>query len=405
MSDIVAFEILSDVMAPEGAKCVRMELAGTPLVQTLACACCGGPMSPSCIITADDSSSAIRTGHCNACGYKGYMDHPSAEWLQHYYNTQWDKQQATKLEDLKPKTKRIIVDIVEQLGLTKNSKIFEVGTGYGDQLRQLADHGYKNTFGLEHSPHRADLAKQFSGAEVFHGVFGKESDMERIKQNGPYDFVFSRSVIEHMFDPNAMLSGATAIQNEGGLLMFSMPYFPNESSMSALFYIPHIHGFSKRACVELARRNGYVVDGFFFTKNIRVMCHKDTVAAATQKYDDVEDPKEFNDMVRQKWITELRLGELKGERPRIFWWTTAYTDFIIKTGTIPWFKNQALQRIFQPMLSFVFRNNYTGWLLRLFFGVTRKHVAMVFKKWNPPPDGLDDDVIRVHMKKLSLLYY
>tara|TARA_Y100000768_G_scaffold188222_1_gene140999 strand:- start:4752 stop:5762 length:1011 start_codon:yes stop_codon:yes gene_type:complete len=134
--------------------------------------------------------------------------------------------------------------------------VLDIGCGFGEQLAGFEAHGYKPS-GIDLSPSVLKLKDKFD-VKVF--------DLEN--SNFPYpenhfDFVFSKSVIEHMHQPHHLFDHALKALKPKGKAVIMTPSW--EHNMWGPFYIDHTHvtPFTKTSLEDL-----FVMSGF---KNVEVL--------------------------------------------------------------------------------------------------------------------------------------
>src|SRR3990167_10063030 len=224
------------------------------------CPCDGTSLRMVAAVSSSESRWASRVGCCPRCGYVGYIDRPTAEWFQQFYASQWDQQSALNLdatiEHLRSKppefTPHPISTLAEQVPFNPDARIIDAGCGYGWPLECLRRKGYKHLSGVESCPHRAQVAREAWGFDV---------RAESIEQHhgGPYDVILSHHVLEHTFDPRAILHKLASLQPEGGYLVLSVPDTATEPTMGVLTFLPHLHSFSRQGLYWLLEDCGYTV--------------------------------------------------------------------------------------------------------------------------------------------------
>jgi SAM-dependent methyltransferase len=362
-----------------------ISLEGVPLTSRDRCVCCDAKMSVAGTIASPAAS--IRLGACSSCGAVGYLDRPEDAWFRRYYDGHWDAGTAKRVEDIKPFGPSRIVSLVREAGVPATARVFEVGTGYGQLLRQFREAGFSSVFGIEHSAHRAKAASAYASAQVFHGDFGDWSARPEAVQAGSFDVVYSKSVMEHMEDPRRLFGHAARIQPEGGLLVIAVPNVLYEPVTITWLFLPHLHAFSARALAELAKANGYVPikveeDG----KGLVLVARKGRAAEAPAM------PQAPSlESLSGKWRDRFALGPDQG-RSRVFWWTVNDPD---RTGLLPGpFASGAGRRLVARLMG----SRLGGTVLRVLFGVARRAGAMV-RRAETAPAG---EGIEIRMKELRL---
>ena len=95
-------------------------------------------------------------------------------------------------------------------------RLLDLGCGRGDHLEAFARLGF-DVAGVDISPRAPELSRNF---EV--EIANLESDPVPFP-TGSFDFVFSKSVIEHLHSPSVLLSKAVAALRPGGMAVIMTP--------------------------------------------------------------------------------------------------------------------------------------------------------------------------------------
>ena len=148
-----------------------------------------------------------------------------------------------------------LINYVKKHYFKNEGKVLDIGCGFGEQLAAFEKHGYES-FGIDLSPNVLKLKDRFD-IKVF--------DLRN--KNFPYpknhfDFVFSKSVIEHMHTPHHLFDHAIKTLKPKGKAVIMTPSW--EHNMWGPFYIDHTHvtPFTKTSLEDL-----FVMSGF---KNVEV---------------------------------------------------------------------------------------------------------------------------------------
>lgn len=349
-----------------------ISLEGVPLVTHEVCACCGKAMET--VGSIGSPLRRIRLGFCSACGYVGYLDRPADTWFRHYYDTVWDAKTVKTLETIKTFKQSRIVQVARELGIPTSSRVFEVGTGYGQLLRQFHDAGFASVFGIEHSAHRAELASRYAEATVFHGDFGHWSEQEEAKASGQFDVVYSKSVMEHMEEPRLLFQHASRIQPEGGWLIVAVPNVLHEPVTVTWLFLPHLHAFSAASLATIAASNGYQPvrveeDG----KGLVLVARKQASPVSGFVKPRVPTRSELMQLWRTRWaVTSFAEGQ-----DRVFWWTVNDPN---RTGVLPaWMASAWGLGLARRLV----RSSLGVLLLHACFGVARRFGAMRMRVLSP----------------------
>jgi SAM-dependent methyltransferase len=233
----------------------------------VACIACGGGMEP--VARLVGAAQEVRVGTCSSCGYIGYIDRPSHEWFVEYYAHDWDTGIPETSSEIRARaelpligTKRSKYEtfmLHEKLHVQTASPVVDVGSGYGEVLANFVRAGFTNCIGVENSVHRAVQTREVFDIEVLAGAFEDVSVQERLQALAPIGHFFTHHVIEHVYDPEAIIGLMSRLQQEGGTLAIGVPGAEGEHIGYAVMYLLHLHGFTKPALERLLNRHGYEV--------------------------------------------------------------------------------------------------------------------------------------------------
>jgi len=112
-----------------------------------------------------------------------------------------------------------------------NKKILDVGCGNGEISRILKELG-NDVYGIDAS----DSAKKHLKDKLF--KVDLQSDIYPFEEN-TFDIVFSKSVVEHLQEPDHMLKEAYRVLKKGGVIITMTPSW--QHSYKYQFYIDHTH--------------------------------------------------------------------------------------------------------------------------------------------------------------------
>jgi 2-polyprenyl-3-methyl-5-hydroxy-6-metoxy-1,4-benzoquinol methylase len=131
-------------------------------------------------------------------------------------------------------------------------KVLDYGCGNGNLLQDLSAIGIKDIMGYDMDPVACSFAAK-QGLKVF-------SEIDKVKTNGPYDYIFLNHVIEHLMDPENDIIDMMSNLNPNGRLIIRTP---NSTS-----FLSTIFGESWRGW-EVPRHLH-----IFNVKNIRLLINK-----------------------------------------------------------------------------------------------------------------------------------
>lgn len=234
----------------------------------LLCPSCETHLIPVCILT-NGLDQKVRYGLCETCGYMGYMDRPSKNWMISFYSKDWDRAYPKTIVDIQlgtilPKkgikpSRYLAASLVDSMSLDKERSVCEMGSGYGEVLKYFKDKGFKNIVGVENSKHRASLVQEALGINVLHGEFENQMVQEELLKRKPIGLIFSHHVLEHVYDPSEIIGKISSLQSEGDHLILSLPNADGEHINYALLYLVHLHSFTKESLELLLNKHGYEI--------------------------------------------------------------------------------------------------------------------------------------------------
>jgi len=113
------------------------------------------------------------------------------------------------------KTKRIL----QAIGWTHKWRIFDYGCGEGRLLTLLKGTGYTYLAGCDVSPASVEMARK-AGHRVH---FGTTSDYSVLEAAKGYNLITVIDVLEHVFDPDVLITEALKVLDKDGYLLISTP--------------------------------------------------------------------------------------------------------------------------------------------------------------------------------------
>jgi hypothetical protein len=148
---------------------------------------------------------------------------------------------------------------VDSFGLlSARTSLLEIGASDGDVLAEMkARTGARNAYAFE--PNRENAAVASSrGLQVHDTFFGAESARTGLQ---PVDLVYSRHVIEHVFQFADFFAGINAVVAAAADLILETPSLDHHGAHGSLspFHVEHVHIFSLRSLATLAQRFGWTL--------------------------------------------------------------------------------------------------------------------------------------------------
>ena len=303
--------------------------ASIPMDAQELCPACDIKLKTLADFFGQEGKQRMRYGVCADCGYAGYIDRPSQEWVKNYYLDTWDEAKTRNIpeevENYRKAGQRKFkaMSILERLSVDKNRYALEIGCGYGRTLRALQDFGFKKVVGLDNSKHRAMVASRAFGFPTVASPFEHPDAQNELKKYAPYSLIISRHVLEHTYHPAEIVKKAGALQGEGDYLVLLLPNAIGETSGSLLFYWPHLHGFTPLAVKNLLAKNGYeIVDDSMTSDIVNYVVARKTFGIRLKASGE---ENQYQKMLL-KFTKNLGLDKEYGSDTRLLWWFRKY-DF------------------------------------------------------------------------------
>lgn len=232
------------------------------------CPLCLESLRPLCSLVGEQGAVKLLVGGCPVCGYIGYQDRPSEQWMVNFYLTTWDDHIALSEREVKnlpsitterKSSRRLAAELGCSLVSGQGKSFLEIGSGYGQVLRYMSEQGFSNVVGVENSKHRAGVVSKAFNVPVAVGNFEGPSVQESLKTHGMFDLILSHHVFEHVSHPEAFISALSKLQPDGGVLVLSVPDVVGEHAGYVALYPPHLHSYSKYGIEVLLNRYGYEI--------------------------------------------------------------------------------------------------------------------------------------------------
>lgn len=157
------------------------------------------------------------------------------------------------------------------LSSARPGRLLDVGSGNGSFIARMRDGGWE-VLGLEPDPVPARRAQELLGVPVVVGT-----DVDALARDGQsFDAITLGHVIEHVPEPVEMLRSCRALLKPGGRLVVVTPNVTSlghrlfRRSWRGLEPPRHLHLFSTRTLVEVARRAGLREDRIIVRTTARI---------------------------------------------------------------------------------------------------------------------------------------
>lgn len=184
------------------------------------------------------------------------------------YKKEYDQAELDYFDD----RASIALDFAAAHGVSRGNAI-DLGCGEGFFLKSAHRRGF-NIFGVDHSlvgveRQNRDLIE--NNVDHLHaGDIGSQRHFEGVS----FDLVYCKNVIEHVIDPDIIMTRIGSYLSPGGLAVIEVPndfstlhstIFGDVSKEELPIFVPpvHLHYFTTKTLPELGRRNGFsVIDCF-----------------------------------------------------------------------------------------------------------------------------------------------
>lgn len=190
---------------------------------------------------------------CIACGtiYTPYSPWYSSQYFYLGYYLKDDEIETP------PFVQQRLEEIVAEFApYRKTNRLLDLGCGAGGLLQAARHHGW-NAQGLDVSSHAADHVREL-GFEVFEGELH-----EAAYPAGHFDVVTAAELLEHIFEPQALLREVARILRPGGLFWTTTPHARGISARMlglkwrCIWPPEHLQLFSIRGLKALLRESGF----------------------------------------------------------------------------------------------------------------------------------------------------
>ncbi|MDP3764349.1 MAG: methyltransferase domain-containing protein [bacterium] len=235
------------------------------------CPACGLAFKAVCALTSIKYKNFLRIGCCDFCGHVAYMDRPTQSWISNFYSEEWGDQSFKNLEKRIDKAKRkvemsqlmlkmnVTIRLANKFSEYKEVVVCEIGSGVGQSLRQLSELGFRNLVGVESSRAQVVVASQGYGMNVLFGDFESSLVQDQLKNIAPVRMFLAQHVLEHVTQPDSFFEKISCLQENGDLIILSVPNFAQEAAMGTLLYLPHLHSFTIKSLNMLLNNAGYQI--------------------------------------------------------------------------------------------------------------------------------------------------
>lgn len=276
------------------------------------CPACASTAGQKVISLAEGQRSrSLAISHCSSCSHAYLSRRPSQAWFQRYYSEEWDTGRVpssalslggmrSSLRQSAPVRRAVraarvlrhdlpqlmhpgpsrLLQMVSGLGdvvgdlFPRGQRLLEIGAGYGAALTFFQEAGL-DVYGTEASSHRVQACTD-QGLRV---VQTSITDLDPIADRGPFDFVYSSHVFEHLTDLASLMTSVQSILKPDGFIYLEVPHSPVAEDLLLRTHIPvHLHLFSAASLSTVLRRFGFQPVRVLADVNLHVVAQRSDVA-------------------------------------------------------------------------------------------------------------------------------
>ncbi len=139
-------------------------------------------------------------------------------------------------------------------------KAIDIGCNDGTLMEHLGRAGYTQVVGLEPNAVAAAIARK-KGYDVYTGYLDRKQAERIVAEQGPFDTLFLRHVVEHVSDLDGFFAGVRALLRDDGLLVLELPDVEEsfERGSPAILWEEHVNYFTRTLAEHLLKRFGFEV--------------------------------------------------------------------------------------------------------------------------------------------------
>lgn len=139
-------------------------------------------------------------------------------------------------------------------------KAIDVGCNDGTLIEHLRRAGYAKVVGLEPNAVAADIARS-KGYDIYTGFLDQQQAARIVAEQGAFDTLFLRHVVEHVSDLDGFFAGVRALLRDDGLLVLELPDVEESFACGspAILWEEHVNYFTRTLAEVLLKRYGFEV--------------------------------------------------------------------------------------------------------------------------------------------------
>ena len=140
------------------------------------------------------------------------------------------------------------------------AKAIDIGCNDGTMMEHLRRAGYTQVVGLEPNAVAADTARK-KGFRVHTGYLTQEQAGQIVAEQGSFDTLFVRHVVEHVSDLDGFFAGVRTLLRDDGLLVVELPDVEESFALGspAILWEEHVNYFTPALAEHALKRFGFEV--------------------------------------------------------------------------------------------------------------------------------------------------
>lgn len=211
-----------------------------------------------------DDKGGLKVYQCLSCGHLQLLPRPSIEEDNEFYNNnQQDRNRGKDIDFGKLKVNNLFdtkrhVRLVSSVCSNLDSRILDIGSGYGFFVNELYESGYRNVTGIEVSTERRELAIKHSQVRMINYDVNRQGE-----DIGRFDLITLFHVLEHMSDPIFFLKNIRSLMKDTGTLICEVPnvgemLLDNCKEYNDFYWIrAHLNYFNSNTILDCLKKAGF----------------------------------------------------------------------------------------------------------------------------------------------------
>jgi len=187
------------------------------------------------------------------------------DWRGYDNYKNWNYVNWVESNELSYRISRLNLKLVERF-LKKDSRILDVGCDIGLNIKLLNENGYPSK-GVEISSISSRIANEIIGVKV------ENTELKDFSYQEKFEGVMLMDVLEHLYDPIAVLKDINIRLNNQGLIFINVPHHAGISASWKKFmhkikfkksfkhfgFPAHLYGFDKQSLNKMLSKSGFKV--------------------------------------------------------------------------------------------------------------------------------------------------